>query len=208
MSDILRQVDEDLRKEKLTGLWNKFKIYIISIALLIIVSVSVYQFNQYKSLNDKRLIIEDYFAATNIEDINSRINTLEQLETSNKFSIDLINLKIADSYLLKGDTEKALDYLNRVFVDNAKSIIGDLALYKYLMIELDTISSDQLDIYIDSYVNKDSNFIHLFDELKAVRGLLGGNSVNSKIIFETLINDLNVTSDIKVRAEKYLDILN
>ena len=44
MSDILRQVDEDLRKEKLTSLWNRFKIHIISVLFLIIISVSVYQY--------------------------------------------------------------------------------------------------------------------------------------------------------------------
>ena len=49
MSDVLRQIDEDLRKDRILSLWKKYGIFIIVFILLIISSVIGYQIN--KSLN-------------------------------------------------------------------------------------------------------------------------------------------------------------
>ena len=43
MSDILRQVDEDLRKEKLSNLFKKYGLYVILTLVIIIGSVIGYQ---------------------------------------------------------------------------------------------------------------------------------------------------------------------
>ena len=43
MSDILRQVDEDLRKEKLSNLFKKYGLYVILILVIIIGSIIGYQ---------------------------------------------------------------------------------------------------------------------------------------------------------------------
>ena len=43
MSDILRQVDEDLRKEKLSNIWKRYGIYAIFLIVIIIVIVIGFQ---------------------------------------------------------------------------------------------------------------------------------------------------------------------
>ena len=97
MSDILRQVDEDLRKERLTSLWNRFKIYIISITLLLIISVSVYQYLEISKYNEKVSTIENYYKASNNGSIDEILGKLEIIKTTNEFSQNLIDLKIANS---------------------------------------------------------------------------------------------------------------
>ena len=77
MSDILRQVDEDLRKERLTSLWNRFKLYIISITLLLIISVSVYQYLEISKYNEKVSTIESYYKASNNGSIDEMLGKLE-----------------------------------------------------------------------------------------------------------------------------------
>ncbi len=133
MSDILRQVDEDLRKEKLTSLWNRFKIYIISVTFLIIISVSAYQYLEISKYNEKVLTIEKYYKASNNESVEEILSKLEIIETSNEFSKNLIDLKIADIHIVKGDIDRGLENLEQIFKSKNKSILGDLALYKYLM---------------------------------------------------------------------------
>ena len=36
MSDILRQVDEELRQDRLINIWKKYRVYIICVLILII----------------------------------------------------------------------------------------------------------------------------------------------------------------------------
>ena len=42
MSDVLRQIDEDLRKDKLNKLWKNYGLYIIVLIITIIVAVTGY----------------------------------------------------------------------------------------------------------------------------------------------------------------------
>ena len=208
MSDILRQVDEDLRKEKLTNLWNRFKIYIISVTLLLITSVSIYQYLEISEYNEKVSTIEKYYKASNNESIEEILGKLEIIETSNEFSQNLIDLKIADIHIVKGDIEKGLKNLEKIFKNKNQSILGDLALYKYLMLRIDQVTLNEFNDLIKNFNSKENNFNYLFSELVGIKNIIDGQYSEGKIIFESLLNDARVSNEIKIRAEKYINIIN
>ena len=208
MSDILRQVDEDLRKERLTSLWNRFKIYIISITLLLIISVSVYQYLEISKYNEKVSTIEKYYKASNNGSINEILDELETIKTSNKFSQNLIDLKMADIHLVKGNIEIGLEKLEQIFKSKNKSILGDLALYKYLMLKIDEVTLSEVNNLIENFNSKENNFNYLFSELVGIKNIIDGQYSEGKIIFESLLNDASVSNEIKIRAEKYINIIN
>jgi len=208
MSDILRQVDEDLRKEKLTSLWNRFKIYIISVTLLLIISVSVYQYLEISEYNEKVSTIEKYYKASNNESIEEILGKLEIIETSNEFSQNLIDLKIADIHILKGDIEWGLENLEQIFKSKNQSILGDLALYKYLMLKIDQVTLNEFNNLIKDFNSKENDFNYLFSELVGIKNIIDGQYSEGKIIFESLLNDVSVSNEIKIRAEKYINIID
>ena len=208
MSDILRQVDEDLRKEKLTSLWNRYKIYIISVTLLIITSVSVYQYLEISEYNEKVSTIEKYYKASNNESTEEILSKLEIIETSNEFSQNLIDLKIADIHILKGDIEWGLEKLEQIFKSKNQSILGDLALYKYLMLKIDQVTLNEFNNLIENFNSKENNFNYLFSELVGIKNIIDGQYSEGKIIFESLLNNTSVSNEIKIRAEKYINIIN
>ena len=208
MSDILRQVDEDLRKERLTSLWNRFKIYIISITLLLIISVSVYQYLEISKYNEKVSTIENYYKASNNGSIDEILGKLEIIKTTNEFSQNLIDLKMADIYLVKGNKELGLEKLEQIFKSKNKSILGDLALYKYLMLKIDEVTLNEVNNLIENFNSKENNFNYLFSELVGIKNIIDGQYSEGKVIFESLLNDTSVSNEIKIRAEKYLNIIN
>ena len=208
MSDILRQVDEDLRKEKLTSLWNRFKLYIISIILLLIISVSVYQYLEISEYNEKVSTIESYYKASNNGSIDQMLGKLEIIKTSNEFSKNLIDLKMADIHILKGDIERGSEKLEQIFTSKNKSILGDLALYKYLMLKIDEITLKEVNNLIENFNSKDNNFNYLFSELVGIKNIIDGQYSDGRTIFESLLNDVSVSNEIKIRAEKYISIIN
>ena len=208
MSDILRQVDEDLRKERLSSLWHRFRIYIISIILLLIISVSVYQYLEVSKYNEKVMTIESYYMASNNESIEEMLENLENIQTSNEFSRNLIDLKMADIHIVKGDIKLGLEKLDQIFKSNDKNILGDLALYKYLMLKLDEVTLNEVNNLIENFSSKENNFNYLFSELLGIKNIIDGQYLEGKIIFESLLNDASVSNEIKIRAEKYINIIN
>ena len=208
MSDILRQVDEDLRKERLTSLWNRFKIYIISITLLLIIFVSAYQYLEISEYNEKVSTIESYYKASNNGSIDEILGKLETIKTSNEFSQNLIDLKMADIHLVKGDIELGLEKLEQIFKSKKKSILGDLALYKYLMFKIDEITLNEVNNLIEDFNSKENNFNFLFSELLGIKNIIDGKYSEGKLIFESLLNDASVSNELKIRAEKYINIIN
>ncbi len=208
MSDILRQVDEDLRKEKLTSLWNRFKLYIISIILLLIVSVSTYQYLEISKYNEKVSTIENYYKASNNGSIDEILDKLKKIKTSNEFSKNLIELKMADIHIVNGDMEQGSEKLSQIFKSKNKSILGDLALYKYLMLKIDKITLSEVNNLIEDFNSNENNFNYLFSELVGIKNIIDGQYSEGKIIFESLLNDANVSNEIKIRAEKYINIIN
>ena len=88
MSDILRQVDEDLRKERLSEVWRKYGIYALVLVTMIVLSVIAYQINTSRNDLKNQEIIEEYLIATNLEDEIASLKNLKHLRVS---LISLVN---------------------------------------------------------------------------------------------------------------------
>ena len=208
MSDFLRQVDEDLQKEKLKGIWNKFKFLIISIIISLILFVIGFQYIAYEKRNQKLLTVENFFQAISQENLDNKIKELSNIESNDKVINSFINLKLSDMYFEKNNTDLALLSLEKVYKSDAQSIYKNLALYKSLMYQFDKISSDEIDNLILLYSENEDIFEFLFIELKAIKKLQEGKVKSSKNDLNLLISNNLTPNDIKVRAQKYLNIIN
>ena len=208
MSDILRQVDEDLRKDRLLKIWRSNRIYIVGSILIILISLSGYQYYLSSAQSKNEAIVEQYINSINSMDTNASIDQLLELdESDNPFIKGLAKLKRAELYFVTENKEQAIELLESISIDESlNQIIRDLALYKYLMIQLDTLDKDLYFEIIDSQDLKVSKFKYLFKELKALKYLVEGDQINSLDIFESIILDENSPIDLKTRSEKFIKI--
>ena len=208
MSDILRQVDEDLRKDRLLAIWNSYRVYIVGFIIIILISLSGYQYYLASSKSKNEAIVEAYINAISSTDNNISLNQLMKLDqSSNSYIKGLSKLKRVELYFALENNEEALQLLESISNDDTlNQVIRDLALYKYLMVQLDILDADQYFAIIDEQILRDSKFKYLFKELKAIKYLIQGKKTNSLEIFDTIILDESAPSDLKIRAEKYKKI--
>ena len=206
MSDILRQVDEDLRKDKLFQLWKKYGLYLIAFIIIIVTSVIGYQISNSlnKTYNEK--IVESYINAINNENINEQILLLTSIDDSkNSFISSLIDLKVSNLQIQSGNIEESLLMLDEIS-QNGNLIIKDLATYYILMKNIDKITEDKFMSYLNSERINRSSFKFLFEELIAIKKLLSGEIDESKNRFQALIDYPTTPENIKIRASKFIEI--
>ena len=209
MSDILRQVDEDLRKDKLLKVWRSYRIYIIGFLLIILISLSYYQYHLSSERYKNEAIVEKYINALNVKNNKASIGLLAELDDSiNPYIKGLAKIKRADIYFNIKEESQAIELLESTFNDESlDKVIRDLALYKYLMIQLDVLDKETYLKIIDSGDIKESSFIYLFKELKALKFLIEGDKFNSLEIFQSIISDENAPINVKTRSEKFKKII-
>ena len=150
MSDILRQVDEELRQDRLLNLWKRYRVYLIGGLILLIVSVLGYQIN--KSINQSFYEdeVEKYISSSDLVDFNQTIENLGEIENSNQLLISgIAQIKIATLLMENGKIQESKDKLLEIInEDKADDIITDLAIYFYLMSNLNDMAMDLSLIHI------------------------------------------------------------
>ena len=210
MSDILRQVDEDLRKERLSNLWKKYGIYFIAFITIIVVTTIGFQFKVYSDKSENEKLVEMYISSTNIKNMNEQILSLENMINSqNNFLSGLAQLKIINLQIESGLIDEAVIGLENI-IDNVKfeSIIIELATYFLLMIKINEFSEDKFINYLSYEKIQESKFSYLFQELIYIKKLLENKDEEARKGFDELIKSPNVPFDIKIRAEKFIEIVN
>ena len=209
MSDILRQVDEDLRKERLSEVWRKYGIYALVLVTMIVLSVIAYQINTSRNDLKNQEIIEEYLIATNLEDEIASLKNLKQLEeSSHKLISGIVKLRISDHYLINNDKESSSAKLLEIITGTEHHVlISDLALYNYLMLNIQDLDDSEFEKYISMAKSDNIDFEYLLKELNAIRHLLLDRKDLSKQLFQEIINIQNLPINIKSRAEKFISII-
>tara|TARA_B100000989_G_scaffold151683_1_gene113184 strand:- start:10 stop:642 length:633 start_codon:yes stop_codon:yes gene_type:complete len=207
MSDVLRQVDEDLRKDRILSLWKKYGIYIIVFILLLISSVIGYQINKSFSISNNQKQVENYLIASNLPSENEIVSSLSNLEnSSNTFMRGLIRLKMANSLISQGKKEQSQAILIQLMKDREiNKIINDAAGYFYLMSKLNEITKDEILAYFPDNQIDNSTFKYLFLELFALHDLFSGDFEQTNKSFQKIINDPEAPREIIIRSEKFLE---
>tara|TARA_B100002019_G_C21143848_1_gene534664 strand:+ start:84 stop:716 length:633 start_codon:yes stop_codon:yes gene_type:complete len=210
MSDILRQVDEDLRKERLSNLFKKYGLYTILTLMVIIGSVIGYQVKVSVDKSNSEKLIEQYIKSINIKDPNISINGLKEItESTNNYISGLAQLKLSRLYLQNGDKKKNNIILKEIMNNNDyEQIVIDLARYYYLILNINDLSKTEFDDILSNTSLKLSKFEFLFTEIRAIRGLITNDHYDSKELFQSLISNPNVPLDIKDRANKFIKLIN
>ena len=209
MSDILRQVDEELRQDRLLNLWRRYRVYLIGGLILLIGSVLGYQINKSVNQSFYEDEVEKYISSSDLVDFNQTIENLSKIESSNQLLIsDIAQIKIAAILMENGKIQESKNTLLQIINEGkTDTILTDLAIYLYLMSSLNDMPMDEINTYLTMNKVENSSFKYLFKETIAIKNLLAGNIELSIEKFNGLINDYNTPRDIVIRATKFLDTI-
>lgn len=208
MANIFREVDEDIRKERYINLFRKYGVYVIAIIVIIVGTLAGIQFYSGYQVNKNEMLFAEYI---NIIENNSD-DTLEKLsdsgETSNIFLNGMYLLKRSDLLVASGQIDQATLLLSEAIENNAlNKIHNDVAIYKLLMINIETLSIEEIKSYQNKLISEVDAF-YLIEELIAIKFLIEGQKEDAIKKFSELSTNNSVPIEIKNRSAVFIKIAN
>jgi len=206
MANIFREVDEDIRKERYINLFRKYGVYVIAIIFIIVGTLAGIQFYSGYQVNKNEMLFAEYI---NIIENNSD-DTLEKLsdsgETSNIFLNGMYLLKRSDLLVASGQIDQATLLLSEAIENNAlNKIHNDVAIYKLLMINIETLSIEEIKSYQNKLISEVDAF-YLTEELIAIKFLIEGQKEDAIKKFSELSTNNSVPIEIKNRSAVFIKI--
>ena len=208
MANIFREVDEDIRKERYVNLFRKYGVYVVAIIFIIVGSLAGIQFYSSYQVNKNEVLFVEYI---NIIENNSD-DTLEKLsdsgETSNIFLNGMYLLKRSDLLIASGQIDQATLLLSEAIENNnLNKIHNDVAIYKLLMINIETLSIEEIKLYQNKLISEVDAF-YLIEELIAIKFLIEGQKEDAIKKFSELSTNNSVPIEIKNRSAVFIKIAN
>ncbi|NRG18964.1 tetratricopeptide repeat protein [Rhizobiales bacterium] len=212
MSDIFREVDEEIRRERYKSLWDRFGPYVIAVAVLIVVATAGYRGWQYWQTTAAREAGDRFIQAINLSDEDQQQEAIARLEglsdATGGYPL-LSRMRKATDLALSGQKEEALAEFDAVAADGSyDGVYRDLAALRagYLAMESEDYAgvADRL----EALTGEDNPWRFLAREALAFAAWKDGDNANVRKWLDGIVEAEGVPAEVESRANLLLELLN
>lgn len=204
MSDIFREVEEDVRRERLQKLWKQYGDYIIAAVALLVVAVAGYKVWQHYHASQIQKASAAYIQA--LENANSgkpqdAINGFARIaKTAPSGYAETAELAQANAVLASGKKAEAIA-LYRKIAEKHNDEIGQTARIRAAWAMADTYSKTDIQDILAPVNTDTSGWRFMAHEILAYTDFRNGKLKESLAAFTTLAKDKAAPDAIRQRAE-------
>jgi hypothetical protein len=200
LSDIFREVEEDVRKEKLEKFWKAYGDYIIALVALIILGIAGFELWQRYQANQRDKASIAFSAAQRITDPRRAADAFADLAKTAPNGYRLLSrLEQADGMLAAGQHETAVA-LYKEIANEDKGGIGAVARMRAAWATVDTTSRADLQTLLAPLETASSAWKPMADEIFAYSDYRNHNLAKATQEFDALANDPATPGALKSRA--------
>jgi hypothetical protein len=209
---LIREVDEELRREQLLKLWDQYGTYAIAVAFLIIAGVGGYKYYQYRRATAAEAAGARFVAATRDLTQNKAAEGQSALEEIAKTApagyATLARLRLAASLRTAGKTAEAAAAYEAIGADSGVDpLLGDFAKLQAAMLRLDTASWTDMQNRLNDLAADTNPWRYSARELLGWAAHKAGRMDDARAEFSRLISDRNVPPGIAERARMMMAVL-
>lgn len=212
MSDIFKEIDEELRQERLLNLWKKLGPWVIGLAVVIVLAVGGYQLWTYLARQDRQADTAALVAAAapigdeNFEDAIKKLSALQpELDGDMRA---LARFREAQARLGAEDETGAVAVLNGVAADSDVSKrLRDLAVIYATALDLDRASFDEVSTRLTPLTEPDNVWRFSARELLGFAAMKAERPDTARTHFETVSTAADAPAGFRRRAGQMLDLI-
>jgi len=200
LSDIFREVEEDVRREKLEKFWKAYGDYVIALVALIILGIAGFELWQRYQASQRDKAAVAFAAAQRISDPRRAAEAFADLAQNAPGGYRLLSrLEQANSMLAAGQRPSAIT-LYKEIADEDKGGIGAVARLRAGWAAADTTSRSDLQSLLAPLETQSSVWKPMADEILAYSDYRNHDTAKATQEFDTLANSPTTPGGLKARA--------
>ena len=211
MDDIFKEVDEELREERLTKIWKRIGPYVVGILSgAIIITSAVIGYREYDETQRQNWGVQ-FAEAMNLSEEGNWQESLDLFETlTEKTNLGYKTLSLfqaASLYAKNGNKEKALEIYQSLENKALDENFRDLATLMLIYLQFDNADPEILEKRIEELASKGNPWYYNAVELKGFLFAKQKNKEKQIEIFNILSKDNKAPEGVRTRANDMLAIL-
>ena len=211
MDDIFKEVDEELREERLTKIWKRIGPYVIGILSgTIIITSAVIGYREYDETQRQNWGVQ-FAEAMNLSEEGNWQESLDLFEAlTEKTNLGYKTLSLfqaASLYAKNGNKEKALEIYQSLENEALDENFRDLATLMLIYLQFDNADPEILEKRIEKLASKGNPWYYNAMELKGFLFAKQKNKEKQIEIFNILSKDNKAPEGVRTRANDMLAIL-
>jgi hypothetical protein len=212
VSDIFHEVDEEVRREQLQKLWDRYGHFFIAACVLLVVAVGAWRGYQWWEAKKAVEASSRFDAASQLSEQGKHAEAeaayAQLAREGTKGYRDLAHLREA-AELTSSDPKAAVAAYDGLAGDAASGQpLKDLAVVRAGLILVDTAPLGELTKRLESAAAAGAPFRHTARELLAVAALRAGDTAALKRWSDLITNDPETPADVRSRVEMLMTLAN
>lgn len=213
MSDLFREVDEEVRQEQIITFLKRYGRTIIAVVVVAIAALAAYNYWQSQVQGEREAESEQFEAAVGLMADGEVAAAADQFaeiedETGRQGYGMLAGFRKADALAQSGDINGAVAAYDAIADDSGvEGFYRDLARISAANLVVDTASPEEIDERLLTLSGEDSNHRFSALELRATAHFRARNIEEARALFQQVSEEAPATSGARLRAAQMLDIL-
>lgn len=214
MSDdsFIREVDEELRTDRMKAIWKRFGKYIIAVAVLIVAGTAADRIYDTWRTSQASQSGDEFLAALNLAREgrqDAALEALTALETDGHGSYAVLaRMRAATVLADKGDYQAAITAFSAIGNDGSvPSAIRDVARIRAGYLLVDHGSYSDVSAQVEMLSDPENPMRHSAREALGLAAWKEGNATQARDWFDLIAGDNGVPGGVRQRAEIMLDLI-
>ena len=210
--DFFREVDEAVRQDRYKEIWDKFGLYIMAAAALIVVGVGGYKAYGYWQENKAKQAGTEFSSASQMLDSGQAAKANEVFAALSEKGPSgyrvLSRLQLAVSAAEVGDAEKAVAIYDQLAADaSTDSILKGLATIQAATLRLETADYAEMQKRLQWLIDQGSSWRFSARELLGLSAYRLKNMAEAEKQFSELLADQGTPANLRERADMMLSVI-
>lgn len=206
----IMEVDEEVKNDNLKVFWKKYGLFVVLFVVLVLSATVSFETIRNWRNTQLQAKTDNYLAATYAENPEAMLSALEKIAAGNNgIYSEIARIQMTDILFDLGKTEDAMNMLVAMSEnDELNPRIRNLASIKLATHKIDTADFEEVEVLLTPSIDAGDSWTPIAKEYLALSAIQNGMTDKAREIYQSLLNDGNISDEFRNRIQDMLSALS